>query len=242
MIKRERVFFRPISVKADNHWAVSYGDLMSFLVIFFIMLYTIATQSMHTSDHEILKAIRQGLKGNPELMTEAEEKKLGLIKELESKVYKGKMGLNDHVSIDDMGNSIRLKLAQPVMFDTGKAKLKDVVRPVIKDIAAVLEDGRYQVIIEGHTDNIPLRKGAKYKSNWQLSYERAYSIINYMMQNSNIDPKRIIAVGYGEHRPVSTNRTIEGRSLNRRIEVKILLADSHSLISEAELFKNQKFF
>jgi chemotaxis protein MotB len=78
-------------------------------------------------------------------------------------------------------------------------------------------------MIEGHTDNVPIGANIKdkYQSNWELSSGRACSVLRYMYWKHKMDPERLSAVGYGEHRPVADNDTLEGRAKNRRVTIVI---------------------
>jgi chemotaxis protein MotB len=109
-----------------------------------------------------------------------------------------------------------------VLFDSGKAKLRtqsyrtlDKVASILRKIVADREIG-----IEGHTDNTPIRRSG-WKSNWELSTARATSVLHYL-QNKGISPDRLSATGYGQYRPVASNRAVEGRQQNRRVEIVIL--------------------
>lgn len=77
------------------------------------------------------------------------------------------------------------------------------------------------VIIEGHTDSIPIKSG-KYSSNWELSTARATSVINYIVASKRINPRRLSAVGYGEYVPIAENTSNSGRIKNRRVDIIIL--------------------
>ncbi len=76
------------------------------------------------------------------------------------------------------------------------------------------------IIIEGHTDNVPIT-GGKYQSNWELSVARAVSVIDFFTDRG-IEPKKLVAGGYGEFHPAYPNDTPEHRARNRRIEITIL--------------------
>lgn len=84
-------------------------------------------------------------------------------------------------------------------------------------LSEVLANSELKIMIEGHTDNVPISTN-KYKDNWDLSVHRATSIVREMVA-ANIDPKRIIAAGQGEHKPVASNKTQEGKQQNRRTEI-----------------------
>ena len=93
--------------------------------------------------------------------------------------------------------------------------------PTIDQIGVILERyGLYGIEIEGHTDNVPMN-GGKYENNDVLSSYRALSLFNYLTQNTSIDPASIKHSGRGEYAPIADNSTPEGRSKNRRIEIKV---------------------
>ena len=75
--------------------------------------------------------------------------------------------------------------------------------------------------IEGHTDNVPMNS-EEYRSNWDLSAARAANVVRLFTTKSNLAPEKLIAVGYGEYRPVEDNSTEEGRAKNRRIDIIVL--------------------
>ena len=77
------------------------------------------------------------------------------------------------------------------------------------------------IIVEGHTDNVPI-SSAKYRSNFELSAARAFSVINYFINSEKIAPVRFSTFGYGEYKPVASNETESDRAKNRRIEINII--------------------
>ncbi len=116
-----------------------------------------------------------------------------------------------------------IKLTSEVLFNSGSAEIKLAGKEVLSLIAESLN--RYpdrNINIEGHTDSIPIGKNSPYTSNWELSTARALAAVDYFQQNRQIDPKRLTVVGRGEHHPVANNETVEGRQLNRRIEIRLL--------------------
>ncbi len=75
--------------------------------------------------------------------------------------------------------------------------------------------------IGGHTDNVPMHSDI-YPSNWELSTARAASVVRLFVKDSHIQPDKLVAVGYGEYRPVADNATAKGREKNRRIDIIVL--------------------
>lgn len=115
-----------------------------------------------------------------------------------------------------------LQLANDVLFDSGKTDLKPAGQEAIKQVTQILSSiqGRnFQVT--GHTDNIPIGKGGKFKSNWELSAQRAVEIVKFMA-NNGMDQKRLSAAGYADQLPVASNDDDKGRSQNRRIEIVVV--------------------
>jgi chemotaxis protein MotB len=116
-----------------------------------------------------------------------------------------------------------IKLTSEVLFNSGSAQIKPAGREVLSLIAESLNGYPDRDInIEGHTDSVPIGKNSRYTSNWELSTARALAAVDYFQQIKQIDPKRLKVVGHGEHHPVSSNETREGRQLNRRIEIRLL--------------------
>ena len=77
------------------------------------------------------------------------------------------------------------------------------------------------ISIEGHTDNVPMNS-PRYPSNWELSVGRSSNVVRFLVENNNMDPKRISASGYSEYHPVAPNDNAENRAKNRRVDILIL--------------------
>ena len=150
----------------------------------------------------------------------------GFIKELREEITRA--GLEGRVSVNRSGeNRVVIRLMDSVLFDLGKADIKEEVKPVLDRIADILS--RYDnaieyVHIEGHTDTIPISK-EQFPSNWELSTGRAGSVVRYLIVESSLKDEKFSAAGYGEFRPIADNTTDEGRSLNRRVEFSVELKD-----------------
>jgi len=127
------------------------------------------------------------------------------------------------VKLEMMEKGLVITVVGDVLFDSGKAKVRSQSYSILDKVATVLKDNvpELNVGIEGHTDNIPI-KHSGWKSNWELSTARALSVLHYLVEEKNISPGRISAIGYGEFRPVASNDIKDGRQLNRRVEIVIL--------------------
>lgn len=129
--------------------------------------------------------------------------------------------LGSEIDIEFTSQYVQLTLKGALLFDSGSTLLKEEAKPVLDQVGLVLE--RYAggtIEIEGHTDNVPM-SGAKYSNNDELSSGRALSVFDYLLSVTNLDPANIKHAGRGEYVPVADNSTPEGRTRNRRVEIKI---------------------
>jgi chemotaxis protein MotB len=130
---------------------------------------------------------------------------------------------NKQVKLEMMEKGLVITVVGDVLFDSGKAKIRPQSFTILDKVTTVLKENvpELNVGIEGHTDNLPI-KHSGWKSNWELSTARALSVLHYIVEEKNISPERVSAIGYGEYRPVASNSTKESRQLNRRVEIVIL--------------------
>jgi chemotaxis protein MotB len=124
-------------------------------------------------------------------------------------------------SIDERGLVIQL-LTDEILFDSGQAVLKAKSLPLLGEIAHLINKGGIAnpVRVEGNTDNLPIY-GGLYRSNWQLSAARADAVLEYLLAH-RVAPSRLSFAGYADQRPIASNATAAGRSLNRRVNLVVL--------------------
>ena len=129
---------------------------------------------------------------------------------------------NNQVKIDSTEKGLVITVMTEVLFDSGKAKLREECFSILDKVSSVLrsELGDHNIGIEGHTDNVPITHSA-WKDNWELSLQRAYSVLKHI-ESEGVDSERLSASGYGEYKPVASNESKEGRQLNRRVEIVVL--------------------
>jgi OmpA family/Chemotaxis phosphatase CheX len=106
-------------------------------------------------------------------------------------------------------------------FESGSAQMKSASQGAMDLIANLLRQRDYRLRIEGHTDNVPIHT-AQFPSNWELSTARATEIVRVLIVRDGFGPDRLSAAGYAEYHPVASNRTGEGRGVNRRVDIVIL--------------------
>ena len=135
--------------------------------------------------------------------------------------------LGDIEGIDVVGD--RFVFSSEVLFDRGSADIGlagkiqlDTISSVLKDISKKIPDDINWVLrVDGHTDKTPLSQNSIFKDNWELSQARSLSVVKYMINVHEINPKRLSAAGFGEHQPISFSNSKEALAKNRRIEFKL---------------------
>ena len=115
---------------------------------------------------------------------------------------------------------VTLRIVDTTLFELGKADLTNSAKMVLSRISPIVKGLPNQIIVEGHTDSIPIRN-TRYPSNWELSTARATNVIFYFINIAGITPERLAASGYGEYKPVVPNDPVRGSPDNRRVEIII---------------------
>jgi len=126
------------------------------------------------------------------------------------------------IRIEEMENRLKVTMVDEILFDTGRAQLNPKGRTVLLKIAESLRSqSDHTVVVEGHTDNVPIGAALKprFASNWELSAARALSVVRFLQESGGMNPARLSAAAFGPYRPVAPNDTAEGRRKNRRIEI-----------------------
>ena len=222
-----------------ERWLITYADLITLLLAFFILMYTMSKQDskkyQEVAAH--LKAIFTGstavlatgnvagkvpielsFKGATENSADLKEQ---LEKELREIGDKGSGDTMQKISLISDERGLVVRAMEKAFFDTGKADLTSRAQSALDSIAPVLTNMPNHVRVEGHTDNVPINT-SEFRSNWELSVRRATEVVRYLVEQHGFQPDRISASGYAEYRPIVSNDTAENRAMNRRIEIIIV--------------------
>lgn len=216
-----------------DRWLLTYADMITLLVALFIMLY-----SMSAVNQEKFGALAQSMRREFQVLPEHNGGKvLGtgtVVDPLEQQAsrlqqFLQKEGIQSRVRIrhEERGLVISL-LSDGTLFDLGSADLKPSAKQVLDRVAEVLRAVPNPVLIEGHTDNLPIRT-AQYPSNWELSAARAARVLRYLVQRGGIPAERLIAVGYADTRPLVPNSSPADRAQNRRVDIAVLKTSQNAL-------------
>jgi len=204
-----------ICVPFDQEWIFTYGDLVTLLLCFFILLF-----SMCRTDVEKSKQISDSIKslppGSPFIFNGQSSNLDKASKDLEQ------LEVPDDVSINASKKGVEVTFSKTVAFAQGSTKLTEKAKGALIKMLPII--GQLQNIIEisGHTDESDSNK--KYPSNWELSVARA-SVIAAFLESKKIPTKRIQVAGYGDSRPRFNPDTAYKRNLNRRVQILLLPED-----------------
>lgn len=143
------------------------------------------------------------------------------VRQLKEKVANALKGFEEHgLNVYEKNGKVYISMEDKLLFASGKWDVQSEGERAIRELAQILEsDTTINVLIEGHTDNVPYKGVSQIKDNWDLSVMRATSVVKVLLNSGNIAPVRISASGRGEYFPIDTNDTPEARAKNRRTEI-----------------------
>lgn len=220
--------------KPANHerWLLSYSDFMTLLMIFFVIMY-----AMGSTDTTKYKELAQSLNGAmgesmqggsgdsfvPDGMSGGNAIGIDDLNVMKQKIdkYVGENNLASGVTATVTSKGLVISLNDNILFESGQAELMSTSSKNLLKIGSIIKESSNYIRVEGHTDNMPIHNNS-YKSNWELSSARATNVVRALIDNSYVSPERICAVGYGEYRPVSSNKDEEGRNKNRRVDIVLV--------------------
>lgn len=218
---------------------VTYGDMMSLLLAFFVLLAAFSTinerklsQAVVSLQGALGAAPREtavALEAPPEPVTATIE---SVARELQRKMQV--IGRDQEIKIEyDKKGGMRIVLPDRFLFDTAKAEIKPQSYPVLQSVGELLA-GVPDCFIEvrGHTDSRPLAAGAKYRDNYDLSYARADNIARRVQAYGRFPLDQFEIVSCGPGQPVATNDTEEGQHANRRVEILVRSAAESGEITQ----------
>ncbi|UHA71638.1 flagellar motor protein MotB [Paenibacillus sp. 481] len=136
--------------------------------------------------------------------------------------YVNENKLGDQIEVADTPKGIAIRMSDKLLFDLGRADLKANAIPTMDKLASLFPQLDTTVSIEGHTDNLKMSAGGRYKDNWELSAERALSVLRFFVDDKHMDASKFQIAGYGDTRPITDNDSAENRQKNRRVEIIVL--------------------
>jgi chemotaxis protein MotB len=219
----------------SERWLLTYADLITLLLVFFIVLYTMSQvdkkkfEAMSASlavvfggvgKSGVLDAGRSIMPGDKIYKERLE------MQNTQEKVRRmiAQRGLEGKISTDLGERGLVISVKDTVLFDVGSGELTPAARDIMQNVAHLLSETPSAIRVEGHTDNVPIRKPT-FPSNWELSAARAASVVR-LLAAGGVAPSRLAVLGLGEFRPAASNDTPAGRDANRRVLLVILGNDA----------------
>lgn len=214
---------RVTRVRAEENplWLVVLCDLMTNLMLFFLVMYSFTLQNPKTRS-EWLKAFEAS-----QLIDTQQDRADAVVREFKETQAAAalvdlldKSNLRKSADLDVTERFIRVRLRDQLLFGTASARLNPAAEKTLGLLAGVLKQIPNDVLVEGHSDDVPVVSGP-YKTNWELSVARSASVIG-LLTRDGIPPARLIAAGYGPYHPLAAGAAPAARARNRRVEVIIL--------------------
>ncbi|MFT8315205.1 MAG: flagellar motor protein MotB [Clostridium sp.] len=233
-----------------ERYMLTYSDMITLLMMFFIIMY--ASSNMDAVKYKEIsdsfkiafsggqtivgsgnsmdiknKPNRSSTESNGQVQNDktneanqAEENRLKQVKQIiDNYIQQNNMNTSASTQIEERG--LVISIQDTLFFDSGKADVKPEFQKRIVEIGKILNTIDNYIRIEGHTDNVPI-SNYKYMDNLDLSTARANAVLRVLQNQSNINPKRLASMGYGDQRPVADNNTDAGRARNRRVDIVVI--------------------
>jgi chemotaxis protein MotB len=199
----------------EDSWLLSYADLITNLLLFFVVLLTAANLSKGRMQ-QIVKSISG---------SESPASLESIRKEIDAKIAERK--LQDLVRTEVLADGLELSLNSGLVFDSGKAKIRPELEQTVSSMLQVLGpySAKYTFAVEGHTDSTPITSGAAFATNWELSSARAI-VVRQRLEDAGVSRNRIRVEGYADTKPIPEQQLSglspeERKARHRRVIVRI---------------------
>ncbi len=231
--------------KGAPKWAMSFADMATLMLTFFILMLSFANMdiqnfrmmlgsvrdafgvqteshgqfqaTMTAPDSEETDKDRGAGEGAGAGAKAAMDQETTMVADVAQSAVNS-AGLQKAARVTKGKNGVRIRVKGKVLFDPGRTNLKKGIRTFVAGLAKALKKHKQlKLVVEGHTDNIPIRT-ARFPSNWELASARASSVIRELAEKHKISPDRLLAIGYADNNPLNRNETALERADNRRVE------------------------
>ncbi len=219
-----------------HRWLISYADFITLMFAFFVVMYSMS--SVNEGKYRVLSETLQNAFSNTvqvdiaaEQLIELSPYKNNSIIDFPAAAPKAINGLTqlseqiesvfdnlineDQIIITGNETWVEISLNASLLFNSGEALINKPAIFIIQQLAGIMSGYKNPIRVEGFTDSVPI-KSQRYPSNWELSVSRSAAIVR-MLIKEGINPRRLSAVGYGEHQPIASNDTVQGQQKNRRV-------------------------
>jgi len=222
-----RWHIEPQREEEQEAWLITYLDMLTLLLVMLVIMLALAGKGEgQQSEPSMVEATQQSA-GDQLVALQPSASPIPSIVPLpapaadtqqdDTSEAKPDLALGDDIEVIVNDGSISFRISSEILFGSGRAELEDAGLDVIDRLVPTLAAGGHRIIVEGHTDNLPIQT-ERFPSNWELSASRASSVVRYL-QLAGIESTRLSATGYADTRPLADNGDEQGRASNRRVEL-----------------------
>ena len=222
-----RWHIEPQREEEQEAWLITYLDMLTLLLVMLVIMLALAGKGEGQQSEPAMVEATQQAAGDQLVALQPSASPIPSIVPLpapaadtqqdDTSEAKPDLALGDDIEVIVNDGSISFRISSEILFGSGRAELEDAGLDVIDRLVPTLAAGGHRIIVEGHTDNLPIQT-ERFPSNWELSASRASSVVRYL-QLAGIESTRLSATGYADTRPLADNGDEQGRASNRRVEL-----------------------
>jgi len=222
-----RWHIEPQREEEQEAWLITYLDMLTLLLVMLVIMLALAGKGEGQQSEPAMVEATQQAAGDQLVALQPSASPIPSIVPLpapaadtqqdDTSEAKPDLALGDDIEVIVNDGSISFRISSEILFGSGRAELEDAGLDVIDRLVPTLAAGGHLIIVEGHTDNLPIQT-KRFPSNWELSASRASSVVRYL-QLAGIESTRLSATGYADTRPLADNGDEQGRASNRRVEL-----------------------
>jgi len=222
-----RWHIEPQREEEQEAWLITYLDMLTLLLVMLVIMLALAGKGEGQQSEPAMVEATQQTAGDQLVALQPSASPIPSIVPLpapaadtqqdDTSEAKPDLALGDDIEVIVNDGSISFRISSEILFGSGRAELEDAGLDVIDRLVPTLAAGGHRIIVEGHTDNLPIQT-ERFPSNWELSASRASSVVRYL-QLAGIESTRLSATGYADTRPLADNDDEQGRASNRRVEL-----------------------
>ena len=216
---------------SGDRWLVTYSDLITLLLIFFILMYTMS--QVDTDKYKsLINNFSLILTGEPASLMDGpgpsivtgesgtEQQDIAKVKQQINEYINENKGLAENIIIYEQERGLIISFKDAILFPSGSDEILPQAYEILLFVAESLKGIPNYIKIEGHTDNRPINT-TKFPSNWELSAARATQVV-HIFENAGISSEKLSTTGFSQHRPIAPNDNEKNMALNRRVDIVIL--------------------
>jgi len=209
-----------------ERWLITYADFITLLMVFFVVMYAMSSRISAENFAKITQSIKQSLSikkkdGQDIFANTPATVKTDQIQEAQARVKQAiaKFDGRSQVRVDIQDRGLVISLFDTAFFDANSTDMKPALKQALRKAAEALQKMPNAISVEGHTDNVA--PGGAAGTNWRLAGDRAIKVVEFLVKEGRIAPKRLSATSYAEFRPLFPNDTAQHRALNRRVDLVV---------------------